>query len=77
MMEPDDFRACLISMGYDLVSEHPSPPSQESHQCPRLRMAHLLCTSYLHIHVLISSSHPLGLGRIILFHTGAIKGSER
>lgn len=22
MMDPDDFRACLISMGYDLVSAH-------------------------------------------------------
>lgn len=22
MMDPDDFRACLISMGYDLVSLH-------------------------------------------------------
>ena len=22
MMDPDDFRACLISMGYDLVRKH-------------------------------------------------------
>lgn len=26
MMEPDDFRACLISMGYDLVSTPPPRP---------------------------------------------------
>lgn len=70
MMEPDDFRACLISMGYDLVSAPHAHP--ESHRCPPL-----LCASHLHIHALISSPHPLGLARIISFHTGAIKGSER
>lgn len=32
MMEPDDFRACLISMGYDLVSApHPPPISTLSY----------------------------------------------
>lgn len=35
MMEPDDFRACLISMGYDLVSV-PQPLPKESHRRPLL-----------------------------------------
>ena len=30
MMEPDDFRACLISMGYDLVSVLQSCPGVPS-----------------------------------------------
>lgn len=75
-MEPDDFRACLISMGYDLVST-PPPPSPESHQCPLLCMDHLLYASHLHIHDLISSSlHLLGLGRIIPFHMGYYRFRE-
>lgn len=70
MMEPDDFRACLISMGYDLVSApHPPPISTLSY------MDHLLCASHLNIHDLIFSSHPLRLGRIRPFQTGASKGS--
>lgn len=74
MMEPDDFRACLISMGYDLVSvpqSHPRSPFSAS----LLHTDHLLCPSHLHIHDLTSSSsRPLGLGRITPFHIGAVKG---
>lgn len=64
MMEPDDFRACLISMGYDLVST-PSPvPGVPSGPSP-------VYGFHLHIQDLISSSlYPLGLGRIFPFHAG-------
>lgn len=31
MMDPDDFRACLISMGYDLVSDEKTPPTHIKH----------------------------------------------
>lgn len=40
-MEPDDFRACLISMGYDLVSNLDLSRSLIS--ATLLHMDHLVC----------------------------------
>lgn len=59
-MEPDDFRACLISMGYDLVSI-PNPCPRGPHQCPVLHMDHLLCVPTLTVRDLLIT--PIGAGR--------------
>lgn len=40
-MEPDDFRACLISMGYDLVSAPTSVPEVPSAPCPTYGHSHM------------------------------------
>lgn len=69
MMEPDDFRACLISMGYDLVSA-PHPPPISTYV---LHMDHLLCASQFNIHDLIFSSYLLRQGRIRPFRQGLAK----
>lgn len=55
MMEPDDFRACLISMGYDLVSA-PSLRRRSPISASLLHRDHLLYMRF------ISPSRPLGLG---------------
>lgn len=74
-MEPDDFRACLISMGYDLVSA-PSLRRRSPISASLLHRDHLPHPFHLPMRF-ISPSRPLGLGRMTPFHTGTVKGSVR
>lgn len=59
MMEPDDFRACLISMGYDLVSA-PSLCRGSPISASLLQRDHLLCPSYLHMRFILSMPTEAG-----------------